>query len=83
MKPQQVFDSVSASLGFRTGAELAAALGRTKKSASYWRHSGFPKRLHSELQVLAGKLGKPLPPEFYAATGIPAPRQGCAGTFPE
>jgi hypothetical protein len=36
--------------------------------------TSHPQRLHSELQVLSGQLGRPLPPEFFESTGIPSPR---------
>jgi hypothetical protein len=74
MKPQQiVYMRVLASLDMSSGAQLASTLGKTRAAASYWRRRGFPKTLHSDLQILAGKLGKTLPPEFYKSTGIPAP----------
>jgi hypothetical protein len=78
MKPQHVFDRVRSSLGFSNAREFAAALGRTKQSASYWRNVGFPKRLHSDLQILAGQRRRPLPPEFYISTGIPDPSRSAA-----
>lgn len=64
MDHQTLFDRVVESLEFRNGAELAAALGRSKQAASWYRHNGFPKAQRFDLLRLAQERGRELPPEL-------------------
>lgn len=49
------YQEIMTRLGFKTGAEMASALGRSRKSASRWSKEGFPAEIQLKLLELAAE----------------------------
>ena len=54
---ESLLDQIVRKLGFRSGAELARALGRSRKAASRWRKDGIPAEIRLQLLDLALERG--------------------------
>lgn len=51
------FDEIVRRLGFRSGAEMARELGRSRQAASHWRQDGFPANIQLQIFDLASNRG--------------------------
>lgn len=58
MQNPELFDAIVKELGFESGPQLAAALGRNNRSASNWRQHGFPRARIADLLALEHRSGR-------------------------
>lgn len=62
---ERAFDETLQSFGLSSGAELAKLIGRSRKSSSRWRKSGFPESVRWKLARVAAEQGVDLPRCFF------------------